>query len=166
MDRRLETLMRTACELAQRYSELRRLRRLVEQAERSSQLQRLRCEAEKAQKRRTIFLCGREIPDKVTGHSAALPAAIERNLIVNIVNSQGIRVAQVRGDAVFDLAGQKLYRLKGNNIYRLSGELVGHLPPSQIYDGEKRLDRSADKLFPVAARRLTPIGTDSRVSHG
>ena len=138
----------------------------MEQAERASELQRLRCHVEKAQKRRTIFLCGREVPDKVPRQSATVPDGIERNLIVNIINSQGIRVAQVRGEAIFDLAGKKLYRLRGTNIYRLSGELVGHLPPSQTYDAEKRLDRSGDKLFPVAARRLRPIGADSRLSHG
>jgi len=56
----------------------------------------------------------------------------------------------VRGAAIFDLRGQKLYALKGVNIYRLTGELVGHLPRTQ--DMEKRLDRSADRLFPVMGR--------------
>jgi hypothetical protein len=43
----------------------------------------------------------------------------------NIFNSQGVRVAIVRGPAIFDLKGQKIYDLRGVNIYKLSGELVG-----------------------------------------
>jgi len=66
-------------------------------------------------------------------------------LIVNIINSKGIRVAEVRGTAIFGFGRQKLYNLKGINISRLSGELVGHLPDTQ--DNEMRLDRSADRLF-------------------
>jgi hypothetical protein len=69
---------------------------------------------------------------------------------VNIFNSKGIHVGVVSGASIFDLGGQKLYRLRGINIYRLSGELVGHLPSGR--DTEKRLDRSADKLFPIASR--------------
>ena len=69
---------------------------------------------------------------------------------MNIINSNGIHVAVVRGAAIFDLRGQKLYALKGVNIYRLTGELVGHLPKTQ--DTQKRLDRSADRLFPVTSR--------------
>ena len=65
---------------------------------------------------------------------------------MDIINSNGIHVAVVRGAAIFDLRGQKLYALKGVNIYRLTGELVGHLPPT--LGSEKRLDRSADRLFP------------------
>jgi hypothetical protein len=64
-----------------------------------------------------------------------------------ILNSEGIRVAVVRGQEIFDLTGKKLYDIKGVNIYRLSGELVGHL--SDARGSEKRLDRSTDKLFPV-----------------
>ena len=63
----------------------------------------------------------------------------------DILNSNGIRVAVVRGLDVFDLAGKKLYILKGGNIYRLSGELIGHL--SDARGSEKRLDRSTDRLF-------------------
>jgi hypothetical protein len=66
-------------------------------------------------------------------------------VIGNILNSNGIRVAVVRGPDVFDLTGKKLFILKGGNIYRLSGELVGHL--SDARGSEKRLDRSADRLF-------------------
>ena len=64
-----------------------------------------------------------------------------------ILNSEGIRVAVVRGREIFDLTGKKLYLLKGVNIYRPSGELVGHL--SDARGSEKRLDRSTDKLFPA-----------------
>jgi hypothetical protein len=64
-----------------------------------------------------------------------------------ILNSEGIRVAVVRGQEIFDLTGKKLYHLKGVNIYRPSGELVGHL--SDARGSEKRLDRSTDKLFPA-----------------
>jgi hypothetical protein len=65
----------------------------------------------------------------------------------DILNSNGIRVAVVRGPHVFDLTGKKLYLLKGANSYRLSGELVGHL--SDARGSEKRLDRSTDRLFPA-----------------
>ena len=69
---------------------------------------------------------------------------------MKIINSKGIPVGEVRGAAIFDLRGQKLYAVRGVNIYRLTGELVGHLPRTQ--DTVKRLDRSADKLFPVTSR--------------
>ena len=68
---------------------------------------------------------------------------------MNIINSRGIHVGEVRGGAIFDLGGRKLYALKGINIYRLSGELVGHLPHTP--ETEKRLDRSADRLFPITS---------------
>lgn len=68
----------------------------------------------------------------------------------NIFNSNGIHVAVVNGGEIFDLAGQKIYELKGINLYRLSGELVGHL--NSAHGTEKRLDRSADRLFPVRGR--------------
>ena len=71
----------------------------------------------------------------------------------NIFNSNGTHVGVVEGAAIFDLKGQKLYHLKGINIYRLSGELVGHLNAAQGSD--KRLDRSADKLFPARAALKT-----------
>jgi hypothetical protein len=64
----------------------------------------------------------------------------------NILNSKGVHVGVVAGDAVFGLKGQKLYDLKGSNIYKLNGDLVGHLP-----DGRgkvNRLDKTTDKLFP------------------
>jgi len=76
---------------------------------------------------------------------ARFAAPIETSLIVNIINSKGIRVAEVRGTAIFGFGRQKLYNLKGINISRLSGELVGHLPDTQ--NNEMRLDRSADRLF-------------------
>jgi hypothetical protein len=63
----------------------------------------------------------------------------------NIFNSSGTRVGVVDGATIFGLNGQELYHLKGINIYRLSGELIGHLNGTQGSD--KRLDRSADKLF-------------------
>jgi hypothetical protein len=64
----------------------------------------------------------------------------------NILNSDGIRVGVVHGADIFDMTGKKIYKLKGANLYRLSGELVGHL--NDTTGSEKRLDRSADKLFP------------------
>jgi len=42
----------------------------------------------------------------------------------NIVNSKGVLVGVVAGDAVFGLKGQKLYGLKGSSIYKLNGDLV------------------------------------------
>jgi len=64
----------------------------------------------------------------------------------NIFNSQGVRVAIVRGPAIFDLKGKKLYDLRGINIYKLSGELVGHL--ANAHGTHKHLDKATDKLFP------------------
>ena len=63
-----------------------------------------------------------------------------------IFNSRGNRVGTVLGPSIFDLRGQKLYDLKGTNVYKLSGELVGHLP-LDVRSSERRLDKSADKLF-------------------
>jgi hypothetical protein len=63
----------------------------------------------------------------------------------NIFNSQGVRVAIVRGRSILGLRGEKLYDLRGTNIYRLSGELVGHL----ANEHDRRLDRATDKLFLV-----------------
>jgi len=65
---------------------------------------------------------------------------------MKIFNSNGAYVGVIIAASIFDLHGQKLYELKGINIYRLSGELVGHLPRAE--DTERRLDRSADRLFP------------------
>ena len=64
-----------------------------------------------------------------------------------IVNSKGVLVGVVAGDAVFGLKGQKLYGLKGSNIYKLNGDLVGHLL-SDARGEKKRLDKATDKLFP------------------
>jgi hypothetical protein len=66
----------------------------------------------------------------------------------NIFNSQGVRVAIVRGPATFNLKGKKLYDLRGINIYKLSGELVGHLASAGA--SEKHLDKATDKLFPAS----------------
>jgi hypothetical protein len=115
----------------------------VEQAERHCE-ERIRRRVEKAQNRRAIHFCGRAVAEN--------PARPERELIVKIINSQGIQVGEIRGAAIFDLGGRQLYRLRGMNIYRLSGELVGHLLHTQSYDSEKRLDRSADRLFPIVIR--------------
>jgi hypothetical protein len=67
-----------------------------------------------------------------------------------IFNSCGFCVGMVVGPSIFDPRGQKLYDLKGTNVYKLSGELVGHLP-LDVRSSERRLDKSADKLF-VKAR--------------
>jgi len=67
----------------------------------------------------------------------------------NILNSNGVLVGVVAGDAVLGLKGQKLYDLKGSNIYKLNGGLVGHLSDGR--DKEKRLDKTTDKLFPLGA---------------
>jgi hypothetical protein len=64
----------------------------------------------------------------------------------NILNSKGVHVGVVRGDAIFGPKGQKLYELRGLNIYNLNGDLVGHL--SDARGKEKRLDKTTDKLFP------------------
>jgi hypothetical protein len=63
-----------------------------------------------------------------------------------IFNSRGDRVGRVLGPSILDLKGQRIYDLKGTNIYKLSGELVGHLP-ADVRSSERRLDKSADKLF-------------------
>ena len=63
----------------------------------------------------------------------------------NIFNSEGRHVAMVRGTEIFDLSGNKLYDVRGKNIYKTTGELVGHL---SSLGGDKRLDKSTDKLFP------------------
>jgi hypothetical protein len=63
----------------------------------------------------------------------------------NILNSQGVHVAIIRGRSIFGLRGEKLYDLRGTNIYRLSGELVGHLANESA--SGRRLDRATDKLF-------------------
>jgi sporulation protein YlmC with PRC-barrel domain len=65
----------------------------------------------------------------------------------NIFNSRGERVGTVLGLSIFDLRGQRIYDLRGSNIYKLSGELVGHIP-SDVSSPKRRLDKSADKLFP------------------
>ena len=63
----------------------------------------------------------------------------------NIFNSNGVRVAFVRGTSIFDLKGTKIYELKGANIHKPSGELVGHL--NNVKDSKTRLDKSTDRLF-------------------
>jgi hypothetical protein len=74
----------------------------------------------------------------------------------NIFNSNGIHVAVVQGSAIFDLAGNKLYDLRETRIYRLSGGLVGHL--SKTMGSDRRLDRSADRLFSRAITSLRQPG--------
>ena len=63
-----------------------------------------------------------------------------------IFNSRGVYVGRVLGPSILDLRGLRIYDLKGINIYKLSGELVGHLP-LDVRSSERRLDKSADKLF-------------------
>jgi hypothetical protein len=63
----------------------------------------------------------------------------------NILNSNGIEVAVVRGSEIFDLKGRKLYQLRNANIYKVTGELVGHLNNAQ--GAVNRLDKSTDRLF-------------------
>ena len=63
-----------------------------------------------------------------------------------IFNSRGVYVGRVLGPSILDLKGQRIYDLKGTNIYKLSGELVGHFV-SDARSSERRLDKSADKLF-------------------
>jgi hypothetical protein len=63
-----------------------------------------------------------------------------------IFNSRGVYVGRVLGRSILDLRGLRIYDLKGINIYKLSGELVGHLP-LDVRSSERRLDKSADKLF-------------------
>lgn len=65
----------------------------------------------------------------------------------NIFNSEGRRVAIIRGPSILDTRGQKLYNLRGTKIYKPTGELVGHLPSSDATD--KRLCQATDRLFPV-----------------
>jgi hypothetical protein len=76
--------------------------------------------------------------------------------VSNIFNSNGVHVAVVHGSAIFDLTGNKLYDLRGTRIYRLSGELVGHL--SDTTGSDRRLDRSADRLFSRAITSLRQQG--------
>ena len=63
----------------------------------------------------------------------------------NILNSNGIEVAVIRGTEIFDLKGRKLYQLRHANIYKLTGELVGHL--NNAAGMTNRLDKSTDRLF-------------------
>ena len=64
-----------------------------------------------------------------------------------IFNSRGVYVGRVLGPWILDLRGLRIYDLKGTNVYKLSGELVGHLLPPDVRSSERRLDKSADKLF-------------------
>jgi hypothetical protein len=63
-----------------------------------------------------------------------------------IFNSRGVYVGRVLGSSILDLRGLRIYDLKGINVYKLSGELIGHLP-ADVRSSERRLDKSADKLF-------------------
>jgi hypothetical protein len=64
-----------------------------------------------------------------------------------IFNSEGKHVANIRAQEVYGLAGKKLYDLRGQKIYKPTGELVGHLSTAA---GDRRLDKSTDRLFPEA----------------
>ena len=46
---------------------------------------------------------------------------------------------------VYDLSGKRLYDLRGRKIYKPTGELMGHL---SSVTGDRRLDKSTDRLFP------------------
>jgi hypothetical protein len=62
-----------------------------------------------------------------------------------IFTNEGQCVAYVRESQIYDLAGRKLYDLRGQKIYKPTGELVGHLSSAT---GDRRLDKSTDRLFP------------------
>jgi hypothetical protein len=62
-----------------------------------------------------------------------------------IFDSEGQYVADIRANGIYDLTGKKLYDLRGLKIYKPTGELVGHLNSA---GGDRRLDKSTDKLFP------------------
>jgi hypothetical protein len=62
-----------------------------------------------------------------------------------IFNSDGQYVAHILANGIYDLAGKRLYDLRGQKIYKPTGELVGHLNSA---DGDRRLDKSTDRLFP------------------
>jgi hypothetical protein len=61
-----------------------------------------------------------------------------------IITSDGQYVAYIKANGIYDIAGNKLYELKGQKIYKTTGELVGNLNAPA---GDRRLDRSTDKLF-------------------
>ena len=62
-----------------------------------------------------------------------------------IFDSEGQYVADIRANGIYDLAGKRLYDLRGQKIYGPTGELVGHL---NMASGDRRLDKSTDRLFP------------------
>ena len=62
-----------------------------------------------------------------------------------IFDSEGQYVADIRANQIYDLSGKKLYDLRGQKIYKPTGELVGHL---RSVAGDRRLDKSTDRLFP------------------
>ena len=64
-----------------------------------------------------------------------------------IFNSRGVYVGRVLGPWILDLRGLRIYDLKGTKVYKPSGELVGHILPADVRSSERRLDKSADKLF-------------------
>jgi hypothetical protein len=61
-----------------------------------------------------------------------------------IFDSEGQYVAYIQGSGIYDPDGKRLYDLRGHKIYRSTGELVGHLNTAS---GDRRLDRSSDRLF-------------------
>ena len=64
-----------------------------------------------------------------------------------VFNSEGQYVADIRVNEIYDLSGRKLYDLRGQKIYKPTGELVGHLNSTGL---DRRLDKSTDRLFPLA----------------
>ena len=72
-----------------------------------------------------------------------------------IFNSTGHYVADIRASEIYDLAGKKLYNLRGQKIYKPTGELVGHLSSAA---GDRRLDKSTDRLFPIRSAGLSIWG--------
>ena len=62
-----------------------------------------------------------------------------------IINSEGRYIADIRASKIYDLSGKRLYDLRGQKIYKPTGELMGHL---SSVTGDRRLDKSTDRLFP------------------
>jgi hypothetical protein len=68
-----------------------------------------------------------------------------------IFDSEGHYVADIRASKIYDLSGKRLYDLRGQKIYKPTGELIGHL---SSVAGDRRLDKSTDRLFP----KYSPAG--------
>ena len=65
-----------------------------------------------------------------------------------ILTSEGQYVAYIQANQICNLSDKKLYDLRGQKIYKPTGEFVGHLSSPA---GERRLDKSTDRLFESAA---------------